>query len=249
MKTQGQQLQVLYKKFQSRGRSLSQRAFAKYLGIDASRLHDFMMDKRVMSPRMVEKVCDRLGLGGESKEKLLEAVSALRARKKRRSPPLRLSAADFSRISDWYFFAIMALADTVDFQSDPRWVAERLNITRGQAREALLTLTEVGLLQYENKVYSPTHTDIETESDIPSEELRESHKQTLRRVLKDMDTIEVSLRDIQSVTFAGDPKKLKLAKTLILNMTQKVVASLESGHRSEVYELNVQLLPISKKVK
>lgn len=247
MKTQGQFLQTFYETFHKNRKSLSQRAFAKYLNMDAARLNDFMSDKRVLTLRTAENICQRLDLDAETTKSFLQVVTAQRARKKKKAAPLKISAAQFKKISDWHYFAILALADTVDFESDAGWISKRLNIPQKQAQEALALLYKTGFLNLQNGQYTLSHTDIETETDIPSEDLRKSHKQSLEQVLANLDRVDVQDRDIQSVTFAGDPKKMKLAKALILQMTQKVVAAFESGKRTEVFEINVQLIPVTQR--
>lgn len=247
MKTQGQFLQTFYETFRNNRKSLSKRAFAKYLNMDPARLNDYMADKRILPIKAAENICRRLDLDIDTARAFIPVVTGQRSRKKKKVAAFKISAAQFKRISDWHYFAILALADTLDFESDAGWIAKRLNIPQKQAQEALALLYKTGFLSLHKGQYTLNHIDVETETDIPSEDLRQSHKQSLEKVLAKLDHIDVQHRDIQSVTFAGDPKKLKLAKALILQMTEKVVAALESGRRTEVFEINVQLMPISQR--
>ena len=54
-------------------------------------------------------------------------------------------------ISDWYYFAILSLMETDDFQSDPKWIAKRLNITHSEASVALKTLASLGMIEKNSK--------------------------------------------------------------------------------------------------
>jgi uncharacterized protein (TIGR02147 family) len=248
MKTQGQFLNKFYKGFQKDRPALSQRAFAKFLGLPPQRLHDFMSDKRVLTLSLAEQVLTRLKLSPEDKQQFLSVVTLQRKRsRKKKNPTITISLDDFRKISDSYHFAILALADTVDFESDPAWISSRLDLDTKTVHKALTGLTSLGFLNKIDGAYILNNTHIETENDIPSEDLRSSHKQSLNKVISLLDRIDISARELQSITFAGDPQKLKLAKTLIRNFTHKVVSILESGKRTEVYELNVQLFPISKR--
>jgi hypothetical protein len=49
------------------------------------------------------------------------------------------------------------------------------------------------------------------------------------------------------MTMAIDPRKLPLAKTLIREFRFRLAELLETGNRTEVYNLNVQLVPVTKK--
>lgn len=201
-----------------------------------------------MSQKLALEICQRLKLSEEETDLFLKAVSSQKARKTKNKSIVRLSVDEFNRISDWYHFAILALVDTIDFQSNREWVAERLNLPLDLAEEALVNLTNLGLLAHEEGKYSLKHVELETETDIPCESLRDSHKQSLKRIIQEIDVVPPEMRDVQSVTFAGDPRRLKLAKSLIYKMTQRIVSYLETGKRSEVYELNTQLFPVSRNI-
>lgn len=251
MQTQGQLLQKYYECYQGKKTQLSRRSFAKFLDIPAARLHDYLYDIRVMTPKLAMDICKRLKLSEQETSLFVKTVSTQNARKSKNKNKavVRLSMDQFNKISDWYYFAILALVDTVDFQSNHEWISERLNLPLELAQEALTTLTDLGFLTFQDGRYSLQHVELETETDIPSESLRESHKQSLQRIIQEVDAVSPEHRDLQSVTFAGDPRRLKLAKNLIYKMTQRIVTYLETGKRSEVYELNTQLFPISKSAK
>jgi uncharacterized protein (TIGR02147 family) len=249
MKTQGQLLQTFYTNYCKNNKSLTKRSFALYTGVDPARMHDYMADTRVMTPKIAQQICRRLKINAEPAQRFLQAVESQRSRKKKKMDVLRLSASEFSKVSDWHYFAILALLDTVDFESDPDWFAQRLSLSKIQAREALNRLVEVGLVKYQDGQYGLLFTEVETETDISSADLRKAHKQSLQRVLAGIDHTDVSERYLESVIFAGDPQKLKLAKRMISQMAQKVVALFESGKRTDVFEINIQLMPVTRKAK
>jgi hypothetical protein len=49
------------------------------------------------------------------------------------------------------------------------------------------------------------------------------------------------------MTMAIDPKKLPQAKERIRDFRRGLSEFLESGNRSEVYRINIQLMPVTKK--
>ena len=53
-------------------------------------------------------------------------------------------------------------------------------------------------------------------------------------------------RDFSSIMVALDPEKLPEVKTIIREFRQKLATLVKDGHRSEVYQLAIQLYPITK---
>ncbi|MGZ3740999.1 MAG: DUF4423 domain-containing protein, partial [Bdellovibrionota bacterium] len=64
-----------------------------------------------------------------------------------------------------------------------------------------------------------------------------------------IEAVPTEERDITSMTMAIDPRRLPLAKTLIRKFRFRLADLLETGDRTEVYNLNVQLVPVTKKDK
>ena len=57
--------------------------------------------------------------------------------------------------------------------------------------------------------------------------------------------IGVELRDFSAMTIALDLEKLPEAKTIIREFRQKMGTLLRNGNKTEVYQLAIQLYPLS----
>lgn len=222
-------------------KNYSLRAFAEYLKMPPGRLSEILSGKRAMSKKMKEKIAFLLELNG--------IVDFLETP----TPPASSERKDyhylpddvFSVLADWYHFAILSLADTKDFRLDPKWIAKRLNISTIEATEALSKLKKVGLIESRNQQLIKTNKNISTTSDIESRALRLSHRQSIEQALLSLNEVPLELRDITSITMAINLKKLPLAKKIIKEFRLKMADVLESGEQTEVYNLNVQLIPVS----
>ena len=84
---------------------------------------------------------------------------------------------------------------------------------------------------------------------MESQALRISHRQSIEQALLALNEIPIELRDITSITMAIDLKRLPLAKKIIKEFRLKMSDVLEKGDQSEVYNLNIQLLPVSRRSK
>jgi uncharacterized protein (TIGR02147 family) len=88
---------------------------------------------------------------------------------------------------------------------------------------------------------------LETSEDIESQALQESHSEALRIAAEKLERIPVGLRDFSSVTMAIDPKKLPEAKAIVREFQEKLYALLADGKKTEVYQFNFQLFPLTQK--
>ncbi len=92
-----------------------------------------------------------------------------------------------------------------------------------------------------------TSKNVTTTHDVQSAALQLSHKQNLELAALALDEVAIEHRDITSITMAIDAKKLPLAKAMIKNFRRQLSEFLESGNKNEVYNLNVQLFPLTKR--
>ena len=84
-----------------------------------------------------------------------------------------------------------------------------------------------------------------TTDGIPSAAIRKRHKQILGKALESIDTHSVAERDFSSMTLTIDPALLPEAKKRITAFRRELCAFLESSKRKRVYEISIQLFPLS----
>ena len=86
----------------------------------------------------------------------------------------------FRFVSDWWYFAILSLAETDDFDAAPWAIARRLGISREQDQEATETLLRLGILQKSpHGVTRPSGKQFRTTFDISDTYIKKHHAQGL----------------------------------------------------------------------
>lgn len=230
--------------------SYSLRAFARKVGLQPSALSEILSGKRHITRKMAAKVLERLCVGPEKTKNLLAKLS-----NKKTSPPtdthgdfVQINMDHYHIISEWYYFGILSLAETKGFKGNPDWIANRLGITTTEAKNALKRLERLELLKRNSKnqlVWSGQH--FTTSNDIVNMALRKSHYQNLELAKKSLDTVDLSERDFSSMTMAIDTKKIPETKKMIQAFRRNLSEFLESGEKSEVYRICLQLFPLSTK--
>jgi uncharacterized protein (TIGR02147 family) len=235
----------------------SLRAFSQKVGLSPPEVSLILRGKRKATLKMVSKVSRRLLLSPIEIESLTRAfekptseTSSEKSSEKNALRPrlaVELNMDHFKVISDWYHFALLSLAETKDFSSDPAWLARRLNLRVPQVKEALGRLERLGMLERtEEGRLQPTGLEYTTSDEIANVSLRKSHSQDLELAQRSLENDALSDRDFTAMTMAIDPEKIPEAKKMIREFRDRLSAFLESGSKKEIYKVCFQLFPLTR---
>ncbi len=233
--------------------SYSMRAYASKLGVHVGALSHILNGKRNVSKKLAERITRRLLLDPQERSEILSLFPEKRKYQKEEDRVditpryLELSAAQFKITTEWEHFAVMSLVNCEDFINKPSWISKRLGISESRASQVLNRLIEMEIFKIdtEGKIIR-TPKSFRTSDDITDVSLKKHHSETLDLARKSLYEDSVSKRDFTTITMAIDPNKLSAAKELIRRYEDELSDLLESGHRTEVYRLSVQLFPITK---
>ncbi len=219
--------------------------------MDASSLSQIISGKRTVSVKFISNVCDRLSVNPALREEFLSAVKARKATAAN-SPAIRdedflLIAEDtFAYISNWYYPAILELTFTESFENDPRWIARTLSLTVSEVKIAIERLLRLGLLKEEDRRLVKTNKHLTNFAGTTTSATKELQRQVLQKALEAIDACEPSEKDITSMTMAIDEEKIPEAREKIKKFRRELCAFLESGSQKRVFNLGIQLYPLSK---
>ena len=239
-----------YCKRKSRNRHYSMRGFARDLGISSGTLADIFSTRRPISKRMGQKIVERCGLSPKEKIQFWSLLDSREltadSRDKKQIEAEMITEDQLSIISDWYHFGILSLLKTNNFKYDVKWIASRLGISRVEAESAIERLLRVGLVKKSKRRLTRNKPKYRTTTNVPSEALKQSHRQSIEQSIDAIYSTPLEKRDITSSTVAVNLEKLGEAKELIEKFHADLQDLLETGSKSEVYNLNIQLIPITK---
>ncbi len=224
-------------------------SFAKRIQIVPSAASEILNGNREITPRMADKILRGLQIDPITTKSILDRLVRTRSiiKDHKEIDFHKLEMDHFHVIADWYYFAILSLAETDDFQDDPAWIARRLNIGRDEAVQALNRLERIGLLVRANGRLAPTGKQYQTSSDIWDVSIKKNHAQGF--VLAETSLLHdpVEIRDFSAATLAIDPELLPEAKMMIQDFRRRLSRFLESGKKKEVYRFSAQLFPVSQR--
>lgn len=234
-------LKIELEKRQKNNPAYSLRAFARFLEISPATLSQIISGKRGVSVKRLDAIVKKLGLSPKQQLKAMDIKSTANRK------TVMLQEDEFKLISEWYHFAILSLGELKDNQADSRWIARRLNISLNQANQAMVRLERLGIIEVNAGKFKQVGNPLKTTTDIPSASIRNYHKGLLSLAQNKLETVDVKKREYSSVTMAINTKKIKQAKELTQKYKEDMLALLDEGKLDEVYQLSIQLFPLSQK--
>lgn len=252
MKQENEKIQILKSEFATRSQrnpSYSIRAFAKHLGISHTGLSLIMAGKRPLSQKASIQIAERLNLD-PMRTKILQGlrVKSLSVRKKNTAYD-QIDLETFAFISDWLHYAILSLIDIDPRNLDSKYCAKRLGVSETYARITIERLKKLGMIQETDGVFSATGKPIRIDNNITTAAAKKYQQQLLEKALDSLNMGSFDVHDFSSMTMAIDPELIPYARGKIRSFRRQLCADLESkGTQKEVYNLTIQIYPISQKV-
>lgn len=248
------------RRIETRG-SYSLSSFANFLGLNGSRLSHILQGKDGLSRASAERVCDRLGLSGESREFFFDSVEALHARSavdrtkaeqrllKKTRVPTPLPDDAYEALSNWRHLALIEVLGGNFHGNDLAKAAELLRCTRAELDAMLDRLERLNLIErfddeeeirvLESFTASPPERASEARRKLQHELIEQA-----ARALK----LPVEERGIFCAVMSLARKDLPRAKDRIARFLEDMVREFgDAADRDGVYALNVQLFDLLKK--
>ncbi len=234
----------------------SQRGFARSLGLSPGELSEILRGKRKLGLKGALKISRAMGLNPAETKHLLHLAQVEKSKEWNIETRLTVEPAPLSAnslnddvvalLSDWFYFAVLNLVDTREFRWNSIWIAKRLGITRMQAKVAMERLLRLGLVKKENGRFQCSNDVVLSTAGVPSEAIRQLHRQMLKKALDALDFQPVNERDITGVGFACDPNDIEAIRREISEFQDKLTSKYRKGKLSEVYHLEVALFRLTQ---
>ena len=245
--------------------NFSHRVFARLAGQkNPSLLSQIIAGNRNLTPHTVRSFSRAMSLDDEEvpffamlvdldrarnttdRNRVWERISASRRFQQAR----RIEGESFRYLSRWYFPAIRELAARHDFRPDPAWIAATLRptITPDQARDALSSLLEMGLLQADSSGHlSPAEATLATPHEMADLAVHNYHSGMLSLAGAAMARFPAEERHLGAVTVTIPRAMLPDLKAEIIAFQERILDLCDSVQdpREQVFQVNLQLFPLS----
>jgi uncharacterized protein (TIGR02147 family) len=242
----------------SRNKSYSLRAFARDLELAVSTLTELLNGKYGLSPERAIRVAKNLNLNDLQSQHFSNLVAMKYSRKtedretariaveeRLATPSQELSTDQFKTVSGWHHMALLELAETKNFISDPEWMAKRLGLSLVEIQESLSRMERLGLIVWEAGQLKPTGAFTTVGNGRTSDALREVHGQLISKAAKALGAHDMEKRDVSSTIFSIDTEDLPAAKEELMKFRRQFAMKYSKGKSADgVYCLGIQLFSL-----
>jgi uncharacterized protein (TIGR02147 family) len=255
-------LKDFYLERRNRFSFFSYRFFGRKIGLDAGNLVKIMQGKRHLSAVCVKRFIEYAKFSNrearyfeimvrfkkakrvQDNKVLFEKLMAIQ-----RIDPKRLEPMQYEFYREWYHTVILALLHISPFKEDYKTLASATNppISVKQAKESCELLLRLNLIRKEKDgTFIPTSNTITTGERWKSFAIRSFQQQCIRLAEEAFDRHSSDARDISTVTIAVSRDDMEEIRKITSEYRRSVleIAS-SSDDADQVYQLNVQLFPLS----
>jgi uncharacterized protein (TIGR02147 family) len=181
-----------------------------------------------------------------TEERGLWAQEILKSKVYRKLHPLH--AAEYAYYSRWYNVAVRELMGLPSFREDPDWIARAFSPAIGvnEAREAIESLVELGLVRREGGKLERTEAILTTGDEVSSSAVAQFHREMLAKAADSIDRVAAPERDISALTVSVSAARAKEIKALLQRVRKEILAIADGDPAPDrVVQVCMQLFPLT----
>lgn len=248
-----------YEKRKTKNPRYSLRAYAKYLGMTASRLSEIFSHKRGMSPDLAHRIIDKLDFAEFEKSLFLDLVESEEARspidrqlavERVKSKIKKYSEIDldtYQVIAEWYHYAVLDYLKLENCSQDPAVIARHLNVSPEKIVNALERLVKLNFLHNVDGKYSVVEQRLSTPTEIPSEAIKLHHTGILDKSKEALRHQSVENRFFQTVIIPITKEDIPMMKQMYTEFQEKLSAQLTTSPRKNaVYAIHFNFFELTE---
>ena len=253
-----------YKEKRADSSYFTYRFIASKVGVDASHIAKIFSKKRHVPDKSVSTFIDLCKFNKRDAECFRLLIKFNKAKTEKESKQwyecilalkdvtaVTVDKAQYEFFNKWYYIAVLVLLEFHEFDGDYKWLAHKVTpqITENEAKQAIELLVELDLIKkYQNGNYRPTNKNITTGDTIRQVAIKNHQQETMKMASESLFRHKLQDRNISTVTLAIDHKDLPAIDEIIDQFRQTLMRhSEETTKPDSVYQLNVQLFPMTNK--
>ena len=260
-------LKDYYTESKQKSSAFSFRYFARKAELPSFNYLKLVMDgKRSLTPEYLKKFVKGLKLSereahyfetmvslNQSKDASLQSEYLRKLFEIKRRVSAREILRDQEKVySEWYHWVIREMVLLPDFKDDPKWISQKLNhaITPAHARESLKILKRLGLLTRKNSKWMPSYRAVKTSDEVSNIAIKKLHEAFIQKALECLFNTPLEEREFSGLTIALPKSKIPCIKEKIKYFRKELNEILSAEENlEEVYQLNIQFYPLTRRLK
>lgn len=229
-------------KRKARNARYSMRSFSRTIGMSQSLLSNVLTGRRRLTAKQAIKIANSIPLSVRAKETLLGTTVG------RGTPSSRFIEPSVEFDLNWLDVSIMDFLAARGFRSEIPWIAKRLKVPAALVEESIARLERRKLVCFAGEKLVKTSQKIHFCPTRSQPFVRQYHRDMTRKALSAMDRtdpVSHDLQDFRGATLTLNPEKIPEAKKRLKEFVEEMGDLLSEGECSELYQLNLQLFPLS----
>lgn len=251
----------LFKRKKEQNQSYSLRALARDMKLSPSYMSRVLRGEKTLTPQRLKKLFRILDVDIETQAKLksLFVINKMGSdyknlvQIKNEDSHLRFKKLPQSKLSiltKWYYVPVLELMTTSGFDLSAGEISRRLGISKYMVQESVEALLKLNILEKSENKITRSNSHIRLDSSVSKPEIRQYHSAMINKAneeLRKVDDESFSLRLITGITIGANVEKLEMAKSILNDAIHKASKILKDPMATEVYQINLQLFPLSKR--
>jgi len=243
-------------------RSFSYLMFSKLAGKGSPNFIKYIIDgKRKLNVKNIPNICSACKLEGKKLEYLATLIKwnesydpvtreFLWKHLKKMIPKTKyyvLKEFESKILNRWYFLLLIEMINHKNFKYDPEWISKMIysNVSPQEIQQTYQLLIDMGLIEKTGSKLRRQKTKIISTSDLPSEFIRNYHKNIIPLGIEALTKIPVTKRQITSATLSIKKNDINFIKQKIKEFRDEIIDHVEKVDQAdEIYQLNLQFFPL-----
>jgi uncharacterized protein (TIGR02147 family) len=246
-------------------RGFSFRSFAQKAGVSASLLKDILSKRQNLTSQTMHKYAIAMELGtkeiayfealvgfnnatsNSEKNRYFGEMVTLRGR----SAVKFLDIQQYDYFSEWYHSVVRELITHGGLGCDAEAISRCIDpeVSPAKIRKSITLLKVLGLIHETDGVWHASDKVLSSEYQIQSVALKNYHVGMIERAVESLDKHASDEREFQGLTLSVSKETFMRMKERIRSFTDELLAmaAAEKEMPDEVYQINLQMFPLTKK--
>jgi uncharacterized protein (TIGR02147 family) len=246
-------------------RGFSLRSFAQKAGVAASLLNDILSMRQNLTVQAMHKYATAMALGAkeiayfealvgfnnastnQEKNRFFGEMVHLRGR----SAVKFIDHQQYEYFSEWYHAVVRELVTHGGMGCDADKISQCIDpvVSPAKVKKSIALLQELGLIYEVDGVWHASDKVLSSEYQIQSVALKNYHTGMLERAVESLDNHTSDEREFQGLTLSVSKATFMQMKNRIRSFSDELLAmaASETVEADEVYQINLQMFPLTKK--
>ena len=164
----------------------------------------------------------------------------------------KLDKASYEYFSKWFYPVIREIVSLGDNKWDAEQISGKLDpeISAKDAAKALKALIDLGLISRDSEgFYRQNESFLTTGPEVQSLTVANFHREMLRLATESIERHAAEVRDLSALTISIRSERITELKEHLGRIRQEIIKMYcEDKYCDQVYQLNLQLFPLSRKL-